>query len=206
MNSRVVRVLGAGGHAKVLVRTLQDLGYRILEIRDDRSSSWGQSLFGVPIVGPIAECPADVPVVIAIGDNLSRARIAAEMKLEWETVVHPRAFVDQTVRLGAGTVVFANAAIQPDTTIGNHVIVNTAASIDHDGSLGDYCHIAPGVHLCGNVQLGEGVLVGVGTAAAPGIRVGEWSVIGAGSTVIRDLPPHCRAWGTPATHQGDLRK
>lgn len=205
MSNRIVRVLGGGGHAKVLIRTLLDLEYRILEIRDDNSSAWGKALFGVPIVGPIAECPADAPAVIAVGDNISRAKIAASLKLDWQTVVHPRAFVDRTVRLGAGTVVFANATIQPDTSVGNHVIVNTAASIDHDGSLGNYCHVAPGVHLCGNVKLGEGVLLGVGTVAAPGVSVGPWTVVGAGSAVLADLPSRCRAWGTPATIQGEIQ-
>ncbi|MFO1022645.1 MAG: NeuD/PglB/VioB family sugar acetyltransferase [Planctomycetales bacterium] len=170
----------------------------MLEVRDDNETSWGKTLCGVPIAGPIGDAAEDLPAVIAIGDNAVRMRIAKELDLEWKAVVHPRAFVDSTAKVGPGTVVFANGAVQADAIIGAAGIVNTSSSIDHDCRLGPFCHVAPGVHLCGNVTLGEGVLMGVGSVAVPGVQVGEWSVVGAGSAVIRDLPAGCTAWGVPA--------
>jgi acetyltransferase-like isoleucine patch superfamily enzyme len=85
------------------------------------------------------------------------------------------------------------AIIQSSVKIGKHSIINTRASIDHDCVIQDYVHIAPGVILCGNVQIGEGA----GTTIMQGIRVGKWSVIGAGSVVLKDIPDHVTAVGSP---------
>jgi sugar O-acyltransferase (sialic acid O-acetyltransferase NeuD family) len=136
--------------------------------------------------------------VLAIGDNRTRQRFADPARCRFATIVHPRAIVDPSVKLGPGTVVFAGAVIQPDTTLGAHVIVNTGASIDHDCWLDDFVHIAPGVRLAGNVSLDTGAFLGIGSVAIPGARVGEWTTVGAGAAVIQDVPADVVAAGVPA--------
>jgi sugar O-acyltransferase (sialic acid O-acetyltransferase NeuD family) len=195
-----VHVVGAGGHAKVVIATLVDAGFQVAAVWDDDASRWGSELLDVPIVGGLAALGAapPAPTVLAIGDNRTRARLAAELARPWHTVVHPRAYVHPSVRLGPGTVVFAGAVIQPDAVLGAHVIVNTAASIDHDGHLGDLVHLGPGVHLCGNVHVGDGALLGVGAAARPGARIGAWATVGAGAVVVSPVPPGATVLGVPA--------
>ena len=136
---RRVHLLGAGGHAKVVLQTLRTMGHTVAMIFDDDAAHWGKTLLGVSVAGPIerVEEHAALPAVIAIGDNARRKAVASRLNLEWMTVVHPGAYVDATVRLGAGTVILAGAVIQPDTVVGDHVIVNTSASVDHDCAIGD---------------------------------------------------------------------
>lgn len=197
--SDAVAVIGAGGHARVVVSTLLEAGCSAVELYDDDRSRWGREVLGARVVGALAELRgASRRAVIGVGDNAARAQIARELGLDWMTVVHPRAWVHGSVRLGAGTVVFAGAVIQPDAALGEHVIVNTGATVDHDCRIGDFAHVAPGVHLCGGASVGEGALLGVACAAVPGTHVGAWAVVGAGAVCVRDVPERATVLGVPA--------
>lgn len=196
-----VAVLGAGGHAKVVIATLRDAGWRVTAAFDEDQAKWGREVVGVPIVGGqdrLGEYAGRA--VIAIGNNRARQRVAARLgdTVEWVSVVHPRAWVDPSVRLGPGTVVFAGAVVQPDTVIGAHAIVNTCASVDHDNVLGDFVHVAPGCRLAGEVKVGEGAFLGTGTSVIVRVEVGAWAVVGAGAVVVRHVPPGVTAVGVPA--------
>jgi len=206
MAQRVV-VIGAGGHAKVVVATLRAAGVEIGAILDDDSAKWGRDLLGVRIEGPLAGLQPDVAqgAVLGIGDNATRQSLAQRLRLEWATVVHPTALVHPSVRLGPGTVVFAGAVIQPDTVVGTHGIINTGATVDHDCVLGDFVHVGPGCHLSGGVTLGEGAFLGIGTVAIPQTRIGAWTVVGAGGVVVSDLPAHALVRGVPARVVGERR-
>jgi sugar O-acyltransferase (sialic acid O-acetyltransferase NeuD family) len=200
-----VAVLGAGGHAKVVIATLRAAGFTVAAAFDDDEAKQGSALLGVGVRGKLAEFAGSGcrRAVIAIGDNAARIRVAEGLQIqlpdvEWVTAVHPHACVHQSVRLGAGTCVFAGAVIQPDAVVGAHAIINTGATVDHDCLVGDFVHIAPGAHLAGDVRIDRGALVGIGAAVVPGRRVGEWATVGAGATVVRDVPAHATAVGVPA--------
>lgn len=193
-------VLGAGGHAKVVIQLLRSLGYHILAVFDDDVTKWRHELLGICVKGRIDDVRAlpRFPCVIAVGDNNIRAAIAARLDVDWLTVVHPCAVVDWTVSLGLGTVVLAGAVVQVDTQIGMHVIVNTSASIDHDCVLEDFVHIAPGVRLAGGVRIGRHALLGIGSAVIPERCIGADTTIGAGAVVTSDVPADVVAVGVPA--------
>jgi sugar O-acyltransferase (sialic acid O-acetyltransferase NeuD family) len=196
-----VAVIGAGGHAKVVISTLRAAGYAVVGAFDDDPLKRGGNLLGVKILGITADLVnTDYrAAVIAIGDNATRRNLAERIKgAEWITVVHPSAFVDPSVKLGQGTVVFAGSVIQPDSVVGDHVIINTASTVDHDCVVGSYAHLAPGVHLAGETHLGNGALLGIGVVVKPGCRIGEWAVVGAGGVVVRNLPANVTAFGVPA--------
>jgi sugar O-acyltransferase (sialic acid O-acetyltransferase NeuD family) len=196
-------VLGAGGHAKVVISILRETGFRIKGVLDDDRSRWGQELMEIPIMGAIEDLATlqDVRGVIAIGNNNVRKKLAETYPhVQWVTAVHYKAYVHPTSRanIGPGTVISAGAIIQPDVTIGSHSIINTSTSVDHDCEIGSYVHLAPGVHLAGGVKVGDGVLMGVGSSAIPLASIGNWSVIGAGAGVMKAIPPNTKAIGFPA--------
>lgn len=200
-----VAVLGAGGHAKVVVATLQAAGFTVAAIFDDDAAKRGSVLSGVEVRGTLAEFASSSyrQAVIAIGNNATRMRLAETVQnrlpdVEWATVVHPQTCVHQSVKLGAGTIVFAGAVIQPDAVIGTHAIINTGATVDHDCLIGDFAHIAPGSHLAGDVRIDRGAFIGIGAAVIPGRSVGQWATVGAGAAVVKDIPAHATAVGVPA--------
>jgi sugar O-acyltransferase (sialic acid O-acetyltransferase NeuD family) len=197
---RAAIVIGAGGHAKVTVSALLANSIRVAEIVDDDRSKWGRSLLGIPISGPVERVKQyrNRSGVLALGENDTRRKLARELPLGWLTVIHPRAYVHESVSLGSGTVVFAGAVIQPGAKIGSHTIINTSASVDHDCSIGDFVHIAPGAHLAGETRVDDGALIGIGSVVAPGLAIGSWATVGAGSVVLTDLPAEVTAFGAPA--------
>ncbi len=196
-----VYILGAGGHAKVVVATLLDSGFKVECLYDDDESKRNKTVLGVNVVGPLSEMAKnkECSLLMAFGDNRFREKIAKElMNNTWVTVVHPSAYVHPSVKIGCGTVIFAGAVIQPGAVVGKHCIVNTGAVIDHDCIIGDYVHIGPGAKLAGNVKVGNRVFMGIGSVAIPGLVIGENSIVGAGGVVISDLPDSVTACGVPA--------
>lgn len=199
---RRVLVLGAGGHAKVVVATLQAAGHPICGVLDDDETIWGRYLLGEKVNGPVRRASEykDAVCILAVGDNSVRHRLADHLEggVEWGIAVHPSATIHPSVTIGNGTVVFAGAVIQPDTKIGAHAIINTGSTVDHDSVIEDYAHIAPGTHLAGGVRVGEGVLMGIGSVALPGVRIGAWSIVGAGGVVTQHIKERETAIGIPA--------
>ena len=193
-------VIGAGGHGKVVVSLLKNLKINISAVYDDDQNRWGQSFLGIPVVGPIEQInrSAIKTAVLAIGDNATRMHLSEKLDLDWQTVVHPTAFVEPSAKLGVGTMVMPKAVVHTDATVGKHAIINTASVIEHDARIGDFVHVAPGCHLAGNVSVGSGALVGIGSCALISVRIGAWSIVGAGSVATRNIPPGVVAMGTPA--------
>ncbi len=198
-----VGVIGAGGHAKVVVATLLAAGFEVAGLFDSNAELWGRSVLGVEVVGGTETLfeRGISSAVLAVGDNRRRSELAGELAargLDWPAVVHPSAVVHESAEVGAGSVVFAGALIQPDSRVGSHSIVNTGASLDHDCALGDFVHLAPGTRLAGGVTVGAGAFLGVGCSVLPGVKIGEWAVVGAGAAVIRDVEAGRIVKGVPA--------
>jgi len=193
-------IIGAGGHAKVIIRSLQVQGFQIRGIFDDDRSKHHSVILGAKVIGSCEDLATQprYPTVVAVGDNAIRRRIVRQLNFDWATVIHPSAIVDSTVVIGPGSVVMAGAVVQVDTVIGAHGVINTGSTIDHDCTLHDFCHVGPGAHIAGHCMLGEGVFVGIGASVIPSVRIGPWSIAGAGSCVIRDLPSNVTAVGVPA--------
>lgn len=197
-STEAVAVIGAGGHAKVVIATLRAAGFAVTAAYDDDRSRWNGSLLDVAVLG----APDDIagsgqPAVLAIGDNRARQRLVA-LELDWRTVVHPTAWLHESVVVGAGSVVGAGALVQVDTRLGPHSIVNSGAVIDHDCVVGDFAHVAPGSRLAGSVTVGTGALLGTGCSVIPGITIGDWAVVGAGAAVVSDVAPGATVKGVPA--------
>lgn len=197
-------IIGAGGHGKVVADALVSAGMSLIGFVDDDPKITGKKVLNFPVLGKIdqwLEFNAE-GIVIAIGNNYIRRSIREKTETQgrpnWITVIHPRATVSNTVKLGIGTVILAGAIVNPDTEIGQHAIINTGATIDHDCKVGDYVHIAPGVHLAGGVQIGDNTLIGIGSAIIPGLHVGNDTTVGAGAVITRDVPASVTARGVPA--------
>lgn len=210
MSERIC-LLGAGGHAKVVLDAARRQGLEVVAVFDDDPARQGTTLLGCPVVGGREALPAWGAehgvghVLVAVGGNVRRAELGEWLRrqgLELATVVHPRATLGEGVRLGPGSVVLAGAVLNVEAELGAHVIVNTGATVDHDCRIGDAVHIAPGCHLCGDVSVGAGSLLGAGCTVIPGIRIGRAAVVGAGAVVVRDVADGATVLGVPARVAG----
>lgn len=207
MDKPALVVVGASGHAKVVIDIIEKEGrHRISHLLDDNAALHGKSFFGYRVAGAtpsiLAGAPGERPLtVVAIGDNGARQSIARWLRdngFELARALHPHSQIGRGAVVGAGTVIMAGAVVNSDAAIGDNVIINTGATVDHDCVVGDGAHLAPGAHLCGGVRVGAGAFIGAGTVIIPGIRVGSNAIVGAGSTLLEDVPENVKAAGTPA--------
>lgn len=181
---------GASGHAKVIIDILRANHEPVEALFDDNEKI--HSLLNYPVLPSSEVCG---PLIISIGNNGIRKKIAEALKIDFGKVFHPSAIISEEAGIEEGSVVMQGAIIQSDVRIGKHCIINTGASVDHECIINDYVHISPHCTLCGNVQIGEGTWIGAGTTIIPGVKVGKWSVIGAGSVVTKDIPDNVLAVG-----------
>jgi sugar O-acyltransferase (sialic acid O-acetyltransferase NeuD family) len=197
--SERIAVLGGGGHAAVIVATLQAMNRQVVACYDDDPAMWGKEVLGVPVSGPIDSVVGSScsHAIIGIGDNAARKTVAERLALEWTTAVHPFSWVHPGVVIQPGTVIFAGAIVQPGAQIGAHVVLNTKASVDHHCRVGDYAHIAV-AHLAGGASIGAGVFMALSSTVLPGLHVGDWSTIGAGALVTKNVDACTTVVGVPA--------
>ncbi|MDT9598903.1 acetyltransferase [Sphingosinicella rhizophila] len=196
----MIRILGAGGHAKVALEALHSAGGDAITFHDDDETRRGEILLGVQVAGPLLEAmDTDDLLHIAIGDNEARRRLAEEMEdIRFPPIFHAASVISPSAAISGGVLVCAGAIVQADARIGRHAIVNSRALVEHDVHVGNFAHIAPGVLLGGGVRIGDGVLVGIGATVMPNISIGAGTVIGAGSLVTRDVEPGSVMAGVPA--------
>jgi sugar O-acyltransferase (sialic acid O-acetyltransferase NeuD family) len=203
-----VFVVGASGHAKVIIDILERQGkHEIAFLIDDDPMLKGKDVYGYRVLGDRLEllsCHSAYPGIrgiVAIGSNRVRKTVACWLKeggFELVSAIHPSAQLGRGVTIGDGSVVMACAVINSDTVIGTNVIINTGATVDHDCTIGNYAHIAPGVTLCGTVTIGDGSFIGAGATVIPNITIGRNVMVGGGATVVDRIPDGVTVVGTPA--------
>lgn len=195
-------LLGGGGHARSVLAALALSGE---EVRGFIGPDTADRDLSLPHLGGDELLdgfdPARTSIVNGLGAVGARARmhrLAVSRGLTVETVVHPRAFVDPSVRLGAGAQVLAGAIVNAGAVIGDGVLINSGAIVEHDAVIGDHAHLAPGSVLAGDVRVGEGAHIGLGSRILQGLTVGSGSTVGAGAVVLTDVPDGTTVVGVPA--------
>jgi sugar O-acyltransferase (sialic acid O-acetyltransferase NeuD family) len=205
---RQILVVGAGGHGQVvadIILAMRSAGdpVGLAGFLDDDSRLYGKAFLGSQVYGSVADV-ATIPhdgIVVAIGDNRTRARVTRDLKTKHEAlfaVVHPRAIIGTDIEISPGSMICGGVVVNTASRIGEGSILNTGCTVDHHNVIGDYAHIAPGAHLGGDVAVGEGAFVCVGASVAPQRKIGAWSIVGAGAAVIRDVPDGVTVVGVPA--------
>ena len=203
-------IIGAGGHAKVVLDALLNLGWRnvSLDIYSEDKNEVGWDFSGYPVRYLSSAALTGQQFHVAIGSNAVRHRITdAICKVGGSplSIVHPRAIVSATSRIGAGSFVAAGSIIGPSAILGAGCIVNHGSVIDHDCRLDNYVHIAPGATLGGAATIMADVLVGAGANVLPKVTVGSAALIGAGAVVHRDIPAGSTYVGVPARQLQESR-
>lgn len=204
MLTDTIYIIGAGGHAKVVVDALLLCGTDPARIRitDARAELAGTNLLGLPIQAPaVTASMRGAWFHVAIGAAKVRRVLHAELMelgVRPLSVIHPRATVSPFAKLGQAVFVAANAVVGPDARLGDAVIVNHGAVVDHDCEVEAFSHIAPNSTLAGAAHVGASVLIGAGANLLTSLHVGDEAVIGAGAVVLNNVHAAHTCVGVPA--------
>lgn len=209
-------LLGAGGHAKVVLSLARAVGWTVLGVCDPELARLGHKEWrDLHVLGGDEALaglnPEQVVLLNGVGQTSAlpgaRRRLFEELRqhrFQFPILAHPHAAVDPSAVLEEGAQIMAGAVVQADCHVGANTIVNTHASVDHDGVVGAHVHVAPGAVLCGNVRVDDNAFIGAGATVVQGVHVGSEAFVAAGSLLTRDLDAG-RRWPAreePRAHQG----
>ncbi|MBQ4585928.1 MAG: acetyltransferase [Clostridia bacterium] len=198
--SKQVIIIGAGGHARVIADIVRSVGDIVVGFLDD-AYECGKEIYDATILGKVEDCLSyrnECEMVIAIGDNKTRRKIAQKYQCNWYTAIHSSAVVSPSAKIGQGTVVMPNAVVNASARVGDHAVINTGAIVEHECEIGNFVHVSPKAVVCGVSSLGDNSWLGAGAVIVHVTRVCENVIIGAGSTVIKEITEAGTYVGTPA--------
>ena len=164
MDKKIV-VLGAGGHAKIILDVLK-LNHMNICGLTDAASQGEQFCLGFPVLGndgilpELFEqgiCNAAMGIGHVGNPNIRNAvyNTAKQIGYSFPNIIHPQAVLSETVKAGEGILFAAQCVVNADAVVGNLCIVNTAAVVEHDVVIEDGVHVAPHATLLGMVHVGK---------------------------------------------------
>lgn len=204
-----VVILGASGHAKVVIDILETMQrYRILGVTTPDAKE-GAELLGYPVLGDdrvLDSLRAKGLRSVAIGvggwtENGLRKRVydfAKAAGFHVVSAIAPSAVISPRATIGDGCCIFPGVIVNVEARIGANVIVATGSTVDHETTVEDHVLISAGVDVGANVRLGEGCLLAIGSTVTSGKTIGRHALVAAGAVVVKDVPPGARVMGVPA--------
>lgn len=204
-----VLVLGASGHAKVVIDILQSMKkFEIIGCLG-MPEEVGKEILGVKVIGTdekLSEFPSSSGIQLAMGiggydSNEYRKKKYFECKeagYSFVTGVHPSAVLCQGVELGEGTIVCAGVVLNTDVKVGENSIMVTSCVVDHETKIGAHSLIATGCKVGAQSTIASGALVACGASVISRVTVGENALVAAGATVVGDVASGKAVFGTPA--------
>ena len=211
MQAKRIVILGAGGNSLGILDAIEALNairptYVVEGILDDIPDNQGRVVLGAKVIGKIEDAArlsgcsfvngiSSVASFRKIPEVIRRTGLARE---RFETIVHPRATVASSARVGVGTAILAGSVMCPEAVIGDHVIVLQNTTVNHHTRVGDFTTLSAGITILGYIEIGRNAFIGGGATLAPLVKVGDGGLVGAGSVVIRDVPAGRVHAGNPA--------
>jgi UDP-perosamine 4-acetyltransferase len=187
-----VLIIGAGGHAGVLLRELRNEKKAIYGVLDPKLTI-GSSFMGSNVLGDdnyLAQCSAEkFHLINGLGmlpGNSKRNEVFSELTTRgfyFSSVISKRAIISESAALMHGAQVMAGAVIQPEVRIGENAVVNTNSSIDHGSILEANVWVSPGVTVCGDVKIGRDSYISAGAIILQGVTIRPCTVVPAGTVV-----------------------
>lgn len=199
-------ILGGGGHGRAVADLARTCGFAVAGFTDRPGAAGGAD---GPVLGADAELAAlarrhrVTGAVVGVGSTAlaRRAQLFARLVdagVAQPALVHPRATLSPSCRVGAGSVVFAGGVLGHAVQVGVNVVLYGGVVAEHECVIGDHAYLSPGVILSGQVRVGTGAFLGAGAVVLPGIAIGAGAVVAAGAVVIADVPAGQTVMGVPA--------
>lgn len=205
-------IIGAGGHSRVVISILREMGVAKIEgVLDLSEIKSNEFILGVPVIGSVALLEnlnlfRGLNFYLAIGDNVTRRYWYEKLicqNFHLPNLISPHAVVDPSAILGVGNIICANSFIGPDAKIEDNNLINTGAIVEHEVQLGSHCHLAPSSTIAGRTQIYDECFIGAGSTVINGIRVESGTTLGAGAVLIDNITTSGGVYtGVPAKRIG----
>ena len=167
--NKPVLVIGAGGHASVIIEILLNQKCTILgivsKIKPNQNGIF-ENLKWFKSDDDVLSFDKDkVLLVNAIGflpGNNIRFNIHKKFRqlgYIFMTVIAPSVILSKNVKLGQDVHLMPGCIVNTNSCISHGTILNSGSIVEHDCKIGPYNHIAPGAKLSGGVETDECVFI-----------------------------------------------
>lgn len=174
--------------------------YAVLGFIDDEPAKKDAPVVGgLKVLGSLAEvCERneysfeDVKLILAIGyahmEQRHRAfRNAKALGYSFESIVHPRAHVEQNAALGEGVIVLAGAVVDQSVRICDISYIDIGVLIGEETIVGVNNYLAAGVTVGGSVRTGRHNFFGLNSTVVNDVTIGDNNFINAQTLIHRNV-------------------
>src|SRR5437667_7964900 len=149
-------VMGAGGHGRAVADLAAECGWTVAGFTDRVT---GASILGRDEdLTALAAAGAMDAAVVGVGNAALDRRAALFQLLKASgivvaTMVHPRAVLSRSCRLGEGVVVFAGGVLGSSVEVGANAVVYSGVIAEHDCRIGAHAYRPPRTVLRGRTTI-----------------------------------------------------
>lgn len=146
---------GFGGFGYAVAEIAIENGYKNIGIFDEKEPQNLSICKGVlKYLGTYdASLYVNTPLVITIGSNQIRAKIASKIRHQTSTIIHKSALISTSATIETGCIILQNVIIGANTKINKNCIINASAVIDHDCVVNQFVHIRPLAYVGSNSKI-----------------------------------------------------
>lgn len=130
--------------------------------------------------------------------KLLNQQIQNNLGIRFDSLIHPRAIISPTAKIGSGSVISAGVIVASSVIIGEGCFIGQGVIFGHDTVLKDYVIVRSGAKLAGHVKVEENAVIGMGATLIENIIIGDNSVVTAGAVVFKNVPSQTIVSGVPA--------
>jgi len=157
---------GSKDFAATVAELVRHCGHEAVGLVDDFNT--GPGILGSFDMVSRTYPPSEYGIAMAIGYSNIPARWAAWQRIRSAgyhapALIHPRAYVADSARIGEGVLVMAGAIVDVRAEISELVVLWPGTCINHDVQIGPNTFISPSVTLCGFAQVGAHSFIGAGS-------------------------------------------
>lgn len=196
-DKRALIIIGAGGHASVLLDILLSQGQKVIAYispEPAHNKRLFEGLIHLPNDRDINKyTSSEVLLVNGIG-HMPKSELRSVIYnnfvkngYQFTSVIAKSAIVSKYALIAKDAQVLTGAIIHAGASIGTNSIVNTSVIVEHDSEIRDHVHLAPNVTVCGNSVVGSKCFIGASATIIQDIVIGQQSVLGAGVTILQSI-------------------
>lgn len=113
-----------------------------------------------------------------------------------KVIIGSKNIIREYVTINRGTVAVG------ETKIGDNNLIMAYAHVAHDCIIGNRVVLANNATLAGHVVVEDNAVIGGLTPIHQFVRIGSYAILGGSSRTNKDVPPYCKAAGSPMRMYG----
>jgi sugar O-acyltransferase (sialic acid O-acetyltransferase NeuD family) len=196
---------GTGGFAAEILEYIAAAGGAVaglIELIDP--ARIGSVRHGLNVIAPDASVNTSRQAVIGVNGNRLGlwSVLAAHRWTPAAAVIHPRAMLSLSAKIGDGSIVGPLAVVGAESVLGEHTLVGRGSLIGHHVVIEAGATIYSGANIGGTSRIGCGAQIGMGAIVLNTIHIGAGAIVAAGAVVTRHVPDGIRVQGVPAQVYG----